>query len=282
MAVAPMSDRSAPAAPSPTCAPLPPEAVDRLREAARTLVNSRSLVVRISDMLGSAADAMGGKAFAAASAALGEGWRDRVQDIAERALWQALKVATAGLHRDEERTPWLWFNKLVGSASGAAGGFFGLPGLAVDLPITTTIILRSVAEIARAHGEDPAADETRRACLQVFAFGGAGVAEDEAETGYWSARAALSALATGPMVRQVARIFGVVVSEKVLAQALPIAGAVAGGTLNFIFIDHFQQMARVHFTLRALERQCGDPAAVRACFDALVREARRQRDWKAR
>lgn len=55
--------------------------------------------------------------------------------------------------------------------SGAVGGFFGLPGLLLELPITTTIMLHSIAEIARAQGEDLATPESALACLQVFALG---------------------------------------------------------------------------------------------------------------
>jgi hypothetical protein len=38
--------------------------------------------------------------------------------------------------------------------SGAAGGTFGLAALPVELPVSTTIMLRSIAEIARSEGED--------------------------------------------------------------------------------------------------------------------------------
>ena len=38
-------------------------------------------------------------------------------------------------------------------------------------------------------------------------------------------------------------------------------------------MDYYQRMARVHFTIRALERR-HDPDAVRACFDSLVRAAK--------
>jgi len=34
---------------------------------------------------------------------------------------------------------------------------------------------------------------------------------------------------------------------------VPGIGALAGGSLNYMFMDYYQQMARVHFTLRDLE-----------------------------
>ena len=73
---------------------------------------------------------------------------------------------------------------------------------------------------------------------------------------------------------RVAAVFGAALTEKAAAMAVPLAGAAAGGTLNWAFMDFYQEMARVHFTLRALERKYGDEAGVRACFDRLVRQAR--------
>jgi len=136
------------------------------------------------------------------------------------------------------------------------------------------MIIRSLAEIARAHGEDIASDECRRACLEVLIMGGPETEDDEIEIGYWSTRAALGQLGIQNLVNQAAKRFGLALSNKVGAQLVPAIGAVAGASLNYIFMDYYQQMARVHFTIRAVERSTGDPAAVRACFDRLVREAR--------
>ena len=66
-------------------------------------------------------------------------------------------------------------------------------------------------------------------------------------------------LAINLLIRAAAGRFGLVVSEKFLSQAVPVAGAVAGGALNYAFTDYYQTMARVHFCLRALERRTGDP-----------------------
>jgi len=56
---------------------------------------------------------------------------------------------------------------------------------------------------------------------------------------------------------QVASRFGAVVSQKVAAQALPIIGALGGAVVNYAFIEHFQQIAKGHFTVRRLERAYG-------------------------
>ena len=56
------------------------------------------------------------------------------------------------------------------------------------------------------------------------------------------------------LIAQLATRFGVNVSEKAAAQAVPVIGAAGGAVINVLFIDHFQDMARGHFTVRKLER----------------------------
>ena len=58
-------------------------------------------------------------------------------------------------------------------------------------------------------------------------------------------------------INAVAARFGIVVSEKVVAQAIPLIGAAGGAVINAIFIDHFQDIARGHFIIRRLERSYG-------------------------
>jgi EcsC protein family len=49
----------------------------------------------------------------------------------------------------------------------------------------------------------------------------------------------------------------VVVTQKVAAQAFPVVGALGGAAVNYAFIEHFQMLARGHFTVRRLERMYG-------------------------
>ncbi|MBE7198009.1 MAG: EcsC family protein [Parafilimonas terrae] len=182
-------------------------------------------------------------------------------------------------------------HKALAAVSGAVGGAFGLATLAVELPLSTTLMLRSIAEIAREEGEDIETAEGALACIQVFALGGGKLAtagESGAaltESGYFAVRAALAKTMTeatryagsialldhssSALVRfagQVAARFGIVVSEKVAAQAVPILGAVGGAAVNTAFMNHFQATARAHFTIRRLERIYGAPA-VRAAYE---------------
>jgi hypothetical protein len=247
-----------------------------LRNAARQFANARGATIRLAELLGLTLGKAARLFGNSAAVMLGNNWERKYQSLVEQALRQAFDLATLGLDPEGQQEPWAWLHKALVTASGTVGGFIGAPGLAADLPITTCLILRSIAEIARAHGEDIQSDEGRRACLEVFAFGGPQVADEELEAGYWAARAALSHTTIEAMIRAIAPQLGLVLSEKYVAQAIPIAGAAAGATLNYIFMDFYQQMARVHFAVREVERH-NDREAVRACFDALVREARAKR-----
>jgi hypothetical protein len=129
--------------------------------------------------------------------------------------------------------------------------------------------LRSIAEIARSHGENLNGMEARLACVSVFAFGPRRKRDADADIGYFAVRAALSRtlpnLAEGAVPSAFARFlalvaerFGVVVSERVLAEAVPVIGAIGGAAVNLAFIDHFQEIAHAHFTVRGLERKYGE------------------------
>ena len=58
-------------------------------------------------------------------------------------------------------------------------------------------------------------------------------------------------------ITQVASRFGMVVTQKAAAQTIPVIGALGGAAVNYAFIDHFQSIARGHFTVRRLERKYG-------------------------
>ncbi len=215
-----------------------------------------------------------------------------VAAAAERALAQALEIALFSL-KDRRFGGGRVVHSTLASASGAVGGAFGLAALTLELPVSTTIMLRAIAAIARAEGEDLADPRTGLACLEVFALGGPGprnpaAGADEAnEIGYFAIRAVLarglaqaadlvvhkgakhgsSAMAIRFLAPVVAR-FGALVSQKVAAQAVAVVGAFGGAALNFAFSEHLQGLARAHFAVRRLERAYG-AEAVRAEYDRL-------------
>ena len=199
-----------------------------------------------------------------------------IAHASEAALRGALKLALRTLDLKASATPANRAHKLAAAASGAVGGALGLAAILVELPISATILLRSIAEIAREEGEDLSASDAAFACVEVFALGGQADGEGAIESGYFAVRAALaksvsdsarfvaveglgaqSAPVIARLISQVAARFGVVVSEKLAAQAAPILGAIGGAAVNAAFADHFQTLARGHFIVRRLERQHG-------------------------
>jgi hypothetical protein len=107
-------------------------------------------------------------------------WNARIQSATRRALEKALHVALGTMAAPPApptaptpalRSPTNRLHKGLVAATGAGGGAFGLLTLAVELPISTTIMLRSIADVARSQGEDLASIPGKLACLEVFALG---------------------------------------------------------------------------------------------------------------
>lgn len=161
----------------------------------------------------------------------------------------------------------------LAAVTGAVGGFAGPIGLMIELPLMTVLMLRAIAGIARSQGENLTSVDTRMACVEVFGLGARTRDDDAAETGYYGIRGTLAFHFGGALnsagvsardlpggmefLRGVAARFGIVVSEDLGARLLPVIGAVGGATLNLIFMQHFQDVARGHFIVRRLERKYG-------------------------
>ncbi|MCA2997496.1 MAG: EcsC family protein [Rhodocyclaceae bacterium] len=235
---------------------------------AKSLLENPGLAARLSSMLGSPLER--------GIAMLPARFQSTVQKASEAAMMKALDVAINSISSETSRKSNLTrdrAHKFAAATSGAVGGAFGLLALSVELPISTTIMLRSVADIAKSEGENIQHIETRLACLTVFAIGGRAASDDAAESGYFAARLAMSgavseasrylaekgmskagAPALIRLTSLIASRFGIVVSEKAAAQAIPIIGAASGALINTLFIEHFQNMARGHFIVRRLEK----------------------------
>jgi len=252
--------------------------IDDLRTA-RLLLENPGLAARISNMVGSPIE----RGFAM----LPKSWNQVVNDATRKSLEKALDVALWTMDDSQPQSPSNWWHKLAVGTTGAAGGAFGLPALTVELPVSTTIMLRSIADIARSQGEDLKSNDARLQCIQVLGLGGTSKSDDGAETGYFAARAAMAkavsdaaaylagqgiaqkgAPAIVRLITQVASRFSIVVSQKAAAQAVPVVGALGGAVINTIFIDHFQDMGKGHFIVRRLERIHG-PAAIERMYREL-------------
>jgi hypothetical protein len=252
---------------------------DALRRAVIALERP-SLVARLANIVGRPLEVLGNSLPAPV--------RDAVSSAAEAALRASLRVALTTLRKEGAPSPRALHGALA-AASGAVGGALGLATLPVELPISTTLMLRAIAEIARSEGEDLADPEAALACVQVFALGGRSDADNLAESGYFAVRSALAksvsdaarfvtergvaegAPALVRLAAQIASRFGVVVSQKVAAQAVPVVGAIGGAAVNAAFMNHFQAIARGHFTVRRLERAYGK-VPVQVAYDDIRRE----------
>jgi hypothetical protein len=180
---------------------------------------------------------------------------------------------------DAPKRPAQWMHTVAVATTGAVGGAFGLATLAVELPVSTVIMLRSIADIARSEGQSIKRPDVQLACIEVFALGGPSRADDAAESAYFAVRAALAQTLTEAarhiaergvaggaapalvrLTSQIASRFGIPVTEKMMAQSVPVLGAAGGALINILFIKHFQDLARGHFIVRRLEAQYGQDA----------------------
>lgn len=117
-------------------------------------------------------------------------------------------------------------------------------GLPIEMPISTGIILRSLADIARSNGENIHDIDTQLACIEVFAFGSRTEADDGAESGYYFVRAMLAkaineaaeyiasqgiADQTAPAIVRLLTLIAarlqIQITAKVAAQLIPLVGA---------------------------------------------------------
>jgi hypothetical protein len=205
-------------------------------------------------------------------------WREKILAISNAALEKAAEVALWSVDPGGRRSANELLHKLAVTATGAAGGAFGVSALALELPVSTTVMLRSIADIARCEGEDLRSADAKLACLTVFALGGPAASDDASESAYYVARVGLANAVSDAahhlmsknaiksaappllnLIDKVAGRFSLQVSEKAAAQAVPVVGAAGGAILNWLFISHYQQMAKGHFTIRRLERLYPSP-----------------------
>ena len=212
---------------------------------------------------------------------LPDDWREKVNSAVQNSLLKGLEFTIHTMSDGRPHASRDWLHKMLVAGSGAAGGAFGFVALPVELPISTCLILRSIADIARSEGHDLSRLEVRLSCLIVLALGGRSDKDNAAESGYWVVRAALAravseaaafiaergAVEEGapPLVRLILAIaarFGVIVGEEVAAKAVPILGAAGGATINFLFMAHFQDMARGHFIVKRLEDKYSSEAVM--------------------
>ena len=249
-----------------------------LREAVE-LLEAGSLASRLSQMVG--------RRLKFVTAAIPQGLSDVVARAVDVALRGAMKTAIRSLgERPSNAAGSVYAHRAMAAAAGAAGGALGFAALPVELPFSTTLMLRAIADTARAQGEDLSNPDAALACIEVFALGGEAT-EKPLESGYFAVRglfaktiseAARFVMARGAaeegapvlarLVSMIGARYGALVTQKAIAQAVPVVGALSAAAINYAFMEHFQKVARGHFIVRRLEREYG-AEKVREAFDQL-------------
>lgn len=247
--------------------------VTELKRAVKLLENP-SFGAKVADIIGTPIEK--------AIALLPNKAQELIGKATQKAILAALKVATKTMdHHDPksgeaapESSDWWHIGSVA--ATGAAGGFFGAWGLVVEVPVTTTIMMRSIADIARSENADLSDLEVQLECVKVLALGGRSSSDDGTDVGYFIAREALArataeaaahiakngiekegAPALVRLIIAIAERYSINITEKAAAQAVPVIGAAGGAIINTVFMDHFQDMARGHFTVLRLEKELG-------------------------
>jgi hypothetical protein len=237
-------------------------------KAAKTRLEYPSLTSKIADLIG--------RPIEAGFKLLPKNWNKRVGEVTQAALLKGLEFSIYTMVKPETGKSQDWLHKLLVVVSGVSGGAVGLSSLAVELPFSTCVILRSIADIARSEGHTIGLLEVKLACLEVLALGGKNEKDDTTESGYWIVRGALSKYISEaasyiaekgftkegapPLVRLIVKIasrFSSVITQEAAAKAIPVVGAVSGGAINYLFMNHFQEMARGHFVVKRLEKKYG-------------------------
>jgi EcsC protein family len=261
-----------------------PEDVALLRSAAKRLEHP-SLAGRLTRLAGKPIQLLTGTIPPAANALIASSSKKGIEaavEVARKTLTSKPSKRSRPLHT------------ALATVSGAAGGAFGLAALPLEVPASTVIMTRAILEIARAQGEDIADPATTLSCVEVFALGNRSEAVEKDETGYFAIRGMLAASVTeaarfiaqhgvsteaSPVVvrfiSQVASRFGVVLSQKIAAQAIPVIGALGGASVNYVFAEHFQRIGEAHFTVRKLER-CYGVEVVRAEYERIAASDRKE------
>ncbi|WP_293203753.1 EcsC family protein [Neisseria sp.] len=256
--------------------PMMQQDFDELKQAV-ALLTSPSLTAKMTAIVGSPVEYLLDK--------LPKGAADKVNQIIQTALHKVFD-ASASTMNSEKTEASTKTHKLMAGVTGAVGGFFGFTALAAELPISTAIMMRSILDVARSEGFNINDYQTKLECIAVFGFTvNEDKDDDSAESGYYASRIALSQImnvtskellvltqgttakvidtstigkALAQIIQAVATRLGVPLTEKVAAQLVPGIGTVAGATLNVMFTDFYQDIARGHFIVKRLESKYGE------------------------
>jgi hypothetical protein len=268
---------------------LNPEQIIFIHEAAKFL-DDPGFAIRAMNILGQPLDAL--------QKNLPDSVRDKIGEVVQKSLQTALVAAIKTVHtKTDDQLHWqgtLDSSRKTGrlhtatvAVTGAVGGLFGLLALPLELPISTTMMLRGISDVAAHWGMDLEDPNVQLQCLYVFTLGSMQTtADDNNDSNYLSSRLAfeqmiraasaymakksakeiLRAFDTGAapalmkLIARIARSFELALTEKLVAESVPLIGAIGGATINALFCDYFVEAARYHFGLLHLEQKHGKDA----------------------
>ncbi len=163
--------------------------------------------------------------------------RDRIEAVVAQALSAAYGLAARGAQIGPDMGP---RGPLIAAmASGAAGGAGGIATSLAELPVTITVILHAIQREAAAAGFDPDDPAIRAECLQVFGAGSPLDGDDGGNTSFLSARLTLTGPTVQTIIAKVAPKLAAAMGQKLVAQAVPVLGAVTGAGLNAAYLRYF-------------------------------------------
>lgn len=154
------------------------------------------------------------------------------------------------------------------ATGGGAAGAFGALGLAVDVPATIALALRTVRLTGLCYGFGGDGEAERVYILDVLSLAGANSVEEKAEAmarlakersefdpDAWQKIVKLTGQTTGTLAatRRVATVLGVNLSTRKVAQLTPIIGAAVGAGVNVAFQNDVAAAARFGYRARWLE-----------------------------
>lgn len=93
---------------------------------------------------------------------------DRINKAVEIAILNCLNVAIRLIEPQSKHAPARHASSVLAGLTGGVSGFFGIAALPLELPVTTTLMLRAIADIGRHYGEDLSTLEARLACVEVL------------------------------------------------------------------------------------------------------------------
>lgn len=187
-------------------------------------------------------------------AILPAGFRERTESVTAAALERAWMVARQG-----GKLPGSGDRGTLAAAIGAglAGGAGGLMGALAEIPFTITVLLHAIRREAEKLGYDPDDPWIMSEALRTFGSGSPVAADDGINTAFFSARTALTGPAINQVINTIAPKLAASLGQKLMAQAVPVIGAVSGAAINAAFLRYYREMAAIRFGLLRLAEEHG-------------------------